>query len=226
MELTDWLNSPIKWFFVLTANQSFFSIAGVVHHRGGQRRRLDEGEEAERRGRLRPHLLRRNHPGEKQQRCCHLHLKLHLSSVLSSVCHPLHLCSLSLKITLQKEKKKKDCISTPAWTFIRFPFLLSIPSLHPPVYSSNPVITRPPLISVGLSGVWEVSVWAQRRTGKTYLMLFEWFVYCIWGVSVCVCVCVCVCVWERRLHCCFEPHVKAAPLLYRSKCLRLFYVIY
>lgn len=63
------------------------SSAGVVRHRGGQRGRLDEGEEAERRGGLRPHVLRGNHHGEEQQRCCHLHLK-HCGLSSHPVCLP------------------------------------------------------------------------------------------------------------------------------------------
>lgn len=51
------------------------AATGVIHHRGGQRGRLDQSKEAKRRGRLCPHVVRGHHHGEKQQRCRHLHLK-------------------------------------------------------------------------------------------------------------------------------------------------------
>lgn len=62
------------------------SAAGVIHHRGGQRRRLDQSQETKWRGRLRPDVVCGHHPGEKQQRCRHLHLKSRCLLLLST--HP------------------------------------------------------------------------------------------------------------------------------------------
>lgn len=87
---------------------------GVVHHRGGQRGRLDQSEEAKRRGRLRPHVVRGHHPGEEQQRCRHLHLTPSaVSSLLSHHPPPSTLPSL-LSISHPRDGASTLCTNVSA----------------------------------------------------------------------------------------------------------------
>lgn len=142
----------------------FLWTPGAVHHRGGQRRRLDEGEEAERRGGLRSHLVCGNHYGEKQQRCRHLHLSPLVRP--PSPRRSLH-SLLSLSSSRDNTGKGKTPRRISARTSIRlFPPLLSVPSLLSPInrvsVSPHP---HPPCVSVGLCSP-AVSVWAKGQMGQ------------------------------------------------------------
>ena len=182
-------------------------LVGVVHHRGGQRRRLDEGEEAERRGGLRPHLLRRNHHGEKQQRCCHLHLTPHCPPPSApSLCHSLHLRFLLLHITLQRKKKKTASKHLHGRSSLSF-----VPVSMPPLYPSVSLhVCPPPLVCVGL----RCERVSTETNGRSYLMVF---VSCLRHFSVCVLPMSPLLSWAPR---------RGVTASCRSKCFRLFNVIY
>lgn len=111
------------------------SATGFIHHRRGQRGRLDQSEETKWGGRLRPHVVRGHHPGEKQQRCCHLHLKScsHSSVILSTI--PLPSLHLSTKETAPEHLHEH--FTCPSLNSISVLLFVPLPSLCCHIYGTH-----------------------------------------------------------------------------------------